>query len=225
MFSIRPYQPDDINDLYRICLKTGDTGADATGLYADPELLGHVYVGPYVTLEPELCFVLTKVNRHKPRPGTKAGSNDKVDDNYPEVCGYVLATRNSAEFRDRCESDWYPSLRRQYRFPDDGDTSVDAKIIRSIHRGHQSFPSELYPAHLHVDLLPVAQGQGYGRQLMHTVFNALQKFGVAGVQLNVGPRNQNAIGFYEHLGFKRMQNNNSFITLTMTLNKSYFVDD
>jgi hypothetical protein len=43
---IRGYRAGDLRDLYRICLQTGDSGADATGLFRDPELLGCRRCGP-----------------------------------------------------------------------------------------------------------------------------------------------------------------------------------
>src|SRR5665213_4601378 len=43
MTDIRPYRADDLAALYEICLKTGDSGKDATALYDDPKLIGHVY--------------------------------------------------------------------------------------------------------------------------------------------------------------------------------------
>ena len=43
---IRPYRPSDLDELYRICLLTGDAGQDATALYQDPRLLGHIFAAP-----------------------------------------------------------------------------------------------------------------------------------------------------------------------------------
>ena len=37
---------------------------------------------------------------------------------------------------------------------------------------------------------------------MATLFEALKARGVSGVHLGVGRRNERAIGFYEHLGFR-----------------------
>jgi hypothetical protein len=54
---IRPYQPDDLDDLYRVCLQTADNGRDGTSLFRDPKLPGHVYAGPYAIFEPSLAFV------------------------------------------------------------------------------------------------------------------------------------------------------------------------
>ena len=83
-FRIRPYQPDDLDDLCRICLQTADNGQDATSLFRDPKLPGYVYVAPYVTLEPSLAFVA------EDRTGlggyivgaldTRAPSQDQADD-------------------------------------------------------------------------------------------------------------------------------------------------
>ncbi len=61
-----------------------------------------------------------------------------------------------------------------------------------------------YPSHLHVDLLPDAQGGGNGRRLLGTLFDALRADGVRGVHLGVAEDNVSAIGFYEHLGFTRL---------------------
>src|SRR5947208_16634148 len=83
-FTIRPYHPSDLVALYRVCLLTGDNGSDASQIYRDAELLGHIYVAPYVVLEPDLCFVL-------------------LHDGVP--CGYVLGTRDSAAFRTRTEQE------------------------------------------------------------------------------------------------------------------------
>jgi ribosomal protein S18 acetylase RimI-like enzyme len=182
-FDIRPYHPSDLYMLYRICLLTGDSGKDASAMYRDPELLGHVYAAPYAHFEPDLCFILTR-------------------DNAP--IGYVLGTRDSTQFFARCEAEWYPQLRQRYPKPADDDTSPDASMIRSIHTIKSVFAErEPYPAHLHIDLLPAGQGQGQGRRMMQTFLNRLRELRISGVSLGVGRRNTGAIGFYERMGFHR----------------------
>ena len=57
MAQIRGFRPDDLDALYRICLATGDAGADAAHLYRDPKLIGHVYAGGYAAISPETVFV------------------------------------------------------------------------------------------------------------------------------------------------------------------------
>lgn len=184
-FTIRPYAPPDLPHLYRVCLLTGDSGADASGLYRDPDLLGHFYAAPYAVHEPDLTFVLA---------------------DEEGVCGYVLGCRDSNAFAAWMEAEWLPPLRRKYPLPPEGDASKDAAMIRLIHKGY--LPSSLtpqYPAHLHIDLLPRAQGQGQGRKLMEVFLNRLRELGVPGVHLGVGRRNVGAVAFYERMGFVRLQ--------------------
>ncbi len=84
--------------------------------------------------------------------------------------------------------------------------SRDEALVEQIHRPHRTDPSVLgdYPSHLHVDLLPSAQGGGNGRRLMEVLFDALRAAGSPGVHLGVAEDNASAIGFYEHLGFTRL---------------------
>ena len=58
MSEIRPYRPSDRDDVYDICVRTGASGADATGLYSDDDLLPDIFTGPYVTYQPDLAFVV-----------------------------------------------------------------------------------------------------------------------------------------------------------------------
>ncbi len=196
-FAIRRYHPSDLPWLYRICLLTGDTGADASALYHDPDLLGHFYAAPYAVFEPELCFVLT---------------------NAGTPCGYVLGTRDSASFSQRCERDWFPLLRDRYPLPDPDDQSRDAQMIRLIHAGYRA-PADLaaYPAHLHIDLLASAQRLGWGRELIQTFITQLRTLHVRGVHLGVGKKNVGAIQFYERVGFVRVQEHEGWIAFGMQL--------
>lgn len=196
-FSIRPYHPADLYSLYEICLKTGYGGEDATHRYQDPQLLGHLYAAPYAVFEPDLCFVLT----HEDAP-----------------VGYILGTRDSAAFVEHCERDWFPVLRRRYPLPPTENTSPDAGIIRAIHQGHSVDPEFAeYPAHLHIDLLPIGQGQGWGRRMMQTFLDRLRALDVPGVHLGVGIQNERAIGFYERVGFVRVLEANTWLGLGMKL--------
>jgi hypothetical protein len=83
--------------MYRVCRLTGAAGADASALYRDPELLGHVYCGPYPTADPGLTWVVT-------------------DDEG--VAGYVVGTADTAGFAAWQESSWWPALRERYPLPD-----------------------------------------------------------------------------------------------------------
>jgi ribosomal protein S18 acetylase RimI-like enzyme len=183
---IRVAARDDQPTMYEICRLTGDAGADATGLHDDPDLLGAVYVGPYLALEPELAFV-------------------GVDDTG--VAGYVLGAADTATFEADCEQRWWPALRDRYPEPPaSGPRTADEKLHQLIHHPRRISPTLLdrYPAHLHIDLHPRAQGRGLGRRLMEILLDALRDRGAPGVHLGVAAANHRAIGFYTHLGFDRI---------------------
>jgi ribosomal protein S18 acetylase RimI-like enzyme len=194
-FEIRPYHPSDLYSLYKICRLTGNSGKDATDIYEAPELLGHFYAAPYAVLEPDVCFVVT--NNGKP-------------------CGYMIGTKDSQKFYERCEKEWFPVLRRRYPLLD--DDSMDAKIIKRIHKGHIVKPElKDYPAHLHIDLLPETQGQGIGRKIMEVFVSRLKELNVPALHLEVGKANHGAIKFYEKIGFHKIHEYEYSIAFGMKL--------
>jgi len=196
-FKIRLYHPCDLTSLYRICLKTGNSGEDASGMFTDPDLAGHFFAAPYAVLEPDLCFVLTRCG---------------------EPCGYILGTRDSQAFAERCEQEWYPLLRNRYPVPSPDDMTYDARIIRMIHEGYHPREDVLaYPAHLHIDILPAGQGRGFGRTLMSHFIDALEELTVPALHLEVGKANQGAIKFYERVGFHRIHEYEKSIAFGMWL--------
>ena len=186
---IRDYRADDLDALYRICLQTADSGQDATALFRDPELPGHVYVRPYVTYEPALAFV-----------AEDAGV----------VGGYIVAALDSRAFEHRLEQDWWPAMRDRYPEPSaDLAERVSLPERYAIHDIHHPFGApeqvtERFPSHLHVNLLPRMQRRGIGRRLIATLTARLHEQGSPGLHLLVGSSNQQAIGFYRHIGFAEL---------------------
>jgi ribosomal protein S18 acetylase RimI-like enzyme len=183
---IRPVEPADRQELYDISAETGDAGADARPLYRNVELLAEIWVGPYLEIEPGLAFVA-------------------ADDRGP--VGYVLGAADTTAFEAECEARWWPALRARYPEPPPGAAiTPDARLIRRIHHPPLT-PRDVvaeFPAHLHIDIRARGQGRGVGRRLMTTLFDALLQRSVDGVHLGVDVRNTRAIGFYEHLGFRRV---------------------
>ena len=187
-FAIRPYRPDDLDALYRICLETGDTGEDATHLYSDPKLLGELYAAPYALKEPDLTFV--------------------VEDSAG-VCGYILGTLETRAFDAWLERTWFPPLRERYPQPtgDRENWTRDERIIEQFYET-RSFNESLlgdYPSHLHIDLLPRAQSSVNGRALMETFLAALRAKGSPGVHLGTSPQNVRAERFYLKMGFHELK--------------------
>lgn len=64
--------------------------------------------------------------------------------------------------------------------------------------------ADTYPAHLHIDIAEDFTGGGCGRMLMDTLLARLRADGVRGVVFGVAAANRRAVGFYEHMGFKKL---------------------
>jgi ribosomal protein S18 acetylase RimI-like enzyme len=182
---LRPYRPDDLDALYEICLRTGDSGKDATPIVADPTLFGEVFAAPYGVLEPEHAIVL--------------------DDGTGRAIGYVLGALDTAAFEAHCEAEWWPALRERHPMGS-GAVPMDELLIAIFHHPSTTDPEVLvdHPSHLHIDLLPEAQGQGWGRRMMTAMRDLLAADGSRGLHLGVSARNHDALAFYEHLGLAKI---------------------
>lgn len=180
---VRPATANDLPGAYRVCLLTGDAGRDATAIHQDPNLLGHVFVGPYVVGSPDLALVLA---------------------DGEGIAGYCLAVADTRGFELWEEASWWPALRAQY--PPLHDDSPDAALIDLIHTPPVAPDAVVaeFPAHLHIDLLERARGLGLGRVLIERQLHDLRARRVQGVHLDVASDNANAIAFYRHLGFEEV---------------------
>ena len=177
---IRNAEPRDRDALYDVCLTCGDAGKDASGLLDDAELLGAVYVGPYLALEPATCLTL----------------------DLDGAAGYALGTPDTRAFQQRAEREWWPALRERYPL-DLPRRELDAALVAEIWAPPVAPDDvvEQWPAHLHIDLLERARGTGWGRRLMAELMTRLAEAGASGVHLMVASSNLDAIGFYRVLGF------------------------
>jgi GNAT superfamily N-acetyltransferase len=161
--TIRPYRAGDEPGAYHVCMKTGDHGKDGEPFYReDPDALGRIFVGPYLTYEPELSLIL---------------------EDGEGICGYALGAFDSRRFYERYEKEWRPRLCSQFPEPT-GDPSQWSRV-QQVHSWyhHPDYycpePYDDYPAHLHIDLLERAQGRGFGRRMMEQVMELLRRRGVA----------------------------------------------
>jgi ribosomal protein S18 acetylase RimI-like enzyme len=201
---IRRYRSGDLRALYLVCLRTGNSGGDATALYRDPELLGHIYAGPYGMFEPALAFV--------------------VEDEHG-VGGYCLGALDTRAFEQRLEERWWPSLRARYAEPDVASRdqwTPDEQAAYLIHHPWRTDDGLVahYPSHLHLDLLPRFQAQGHGRQLIGVQLTALRDRGSGGVHLYVTSGNHRALGFYRHLGFDELRADGGYLLGMKLLNRA-----
>lgn len=183
--SIRPAQARDRAAVYEICLETGDAGRNASGQYDDPDLIGHIYAGSYVALDGVISFV--------------AEDGDGV-------LGYAVGAADTRGFEQRLERDWWPSLRERYPEPagDPATWTMDARRIWSIHHPSR-VPEEIvqaYPAHIHMNLLPCAQGRRIGSRLLEAWLAEARKNGSGAVHAGVSAVNAAGLAFWRSRGFE-----------------------
>lgn len=185
--TLRRYAPRDRAAVYDICIRTGHDGEDARDVYARAELVPEIWAGPYLALMPDLAWVA-------------------VDD-ADEPVGYVLGVADTVAFAAACEDRWWPAARARNPVPAQGAPASDASLYRALHDPPGPLPGLVaaYPAHLHVDLLPRAQGTGTGRALLETLFAELRRRRVPGLHLGASDTNTRAIAFYEHLGLRVLE--------------------
>lgn len=183
MTSIRPFRAGDEAALADICLRTADAGGDATGLLEDDTLWGDIFVLPYVARHPDLAFVVA------------------TDDE--RVAGYVVATDDTRAFEDWFGVSWWPK-RRERVASAAGERTRDLRAYADARRAGAEPFGDTHPAHLHIDLLPELQGQGWGRRLIDRVVEELRLRGVTGLHLVASADNTGAAVFYDRLGFVRL---------------------
>ena len=181
---VRPYHPNDRDAVYEICIRTADAGGDARGIFSDDDLMPDVYAGPYVHLEPGLAFVVEDEGR---------------------AVGYVLGVADTAAFAEAFRERWLPLVASR-RPVSSTPVTREELLVDTLHHPERMVRPELaaYPAHLHIDLLPPAQGRGWGRQLIRRLLAELRSRGVGAVHLTYAAENASAAAFYLRLGFREV---------------------
>ena len=200
---IRPARSDDWRGAYEVCLRTGDFGRDGTPLFAeDPEALGRLFVGPYLSYELSRALVVELEGA---------------------LVGYAFGALDSKQFYDRYEREWRPSLCARY--PDPCGPIETWSRVQHVHHWyhHPDYfcppPYTQFPSHLHIDLLPVVQGRGLGRAMLERVMARLHDEGSPGAHLGVSLRNESAMGFYRRLGFVELARNGEGLEACVYLGK------
>jgi ribosomal protein S18 acetylase RimI-like enzyme len=187
---IRRYRPADRDALREVCVRTARAGGDARGLFTDDRLWADIFLDPYLEFEPDLAFVI---------------------ETDGAAVGYIVATADTARFVERYREEWMPRLAQRHPRPPAGlevesAESLEVAITRLAFHPDRMLRDgiEAYPAHLHIDLLPEAQGRGWGRALVDRLLVELAGRGIQGVHLGMDPANTGARAFYLRLGFAEL---------------------
>ena len=195
---VRKFQAEDRLDLYNVCLATGDSGASAVHLYNQKDMLGEIYVGPYLSFQPDLSFTL-------------------IQDG---VAGYALAALDTSSFENTLRNEWWPLILEKYNGRSPENFNEREKNLFSYIQNPPLRSKEVisqYPSHLHIDLLEKAQGRGIGKAMMLLVLETLREQGSKGVHLGMGAQNARAFTFYTKLGFSLLDKNDAEWTMGLKL--------
>jgi ribosomal protein S18 acetylase RimI-like enzyme len=185
MPQIRPFRPGDESALASVCLRTAASGGDATGLLADDDIWASIFVLPYLEHDPVFASVVV------------------ADSGEP--AGYIVATGDTDAFESWFADTWWPRFAERWPEPAEELTRQD-RLLRYAYsrRGGRNPYAAAYPAHLHIDLLPQLQRQGFGRRLIELLQQQLRDAGITGLHVVPGAANAGAVSFYERLGFTRL---------------------
>jgi len=196
--AVRKFQEDDRSHLYHVCLATGDSGASALHLYNEKEMLGEIYVGPYLSFQPDLSLTLIKDG----------------------VAGYALAALDTRTFEDTLSKQWWPAILEKYESHSPENFNEREKNLFDYIQNPPLRPKVIvdqYPSHIHIDLLETAQGRGIGKAMMQLLLEMLREKGSKGVHLGMGSQNARAFAFYTKLGFTLLDKNDDEWTMGLKL--------
>lgn len=179
---LRAAKVADLPDLLRVCLETGDSGKDATHLHKLTELVGDIYVAPYVLHEPDFAFALS------------------ADD---QIVGYLLGVLDTHNFESLLAEKYWPLAKVKYQQINFEITPADQELLNELEK--QGFSEESliskYPSHLHIDIIESHQGAGYGKSMITFLLTELKNAGSPGVHLHMSASNDRARAFYKKFGF------------------------
>lgn len=150
--------------------------ATAKEYVENKELVCTLYCDYYYEQEPESVFVV-------------ADENDNA-------VGYILCAKDYGKFFKDFNRIYLDKVKKLSR-----TKALEQRLMPLLY----TKIAKEYPAHLHIDLLPVCQGQGWGTKLVEKLCEHLKQQNIKGLSLGVGADNKGAIRFYERLGFKKVK--------------------
>ena len=185
---VRPYDHADRADLIAAFGRAG-SGAPGGEAWGHEASVADVYLTPYLDLEPGSVFVVTVDGR---------------------PAGYLAGCVDDARFPSEDER-FAAAARRHRLWRRPGPALHLARAAydgwRCRRRGEpvaEELSDPRWPSHLHIDIAPEARGTGAGSRLMELWFERLRAAGSPGCYLQTSAENTRAVGFFEHVGFRRL---------------------
>jgi ribosomal protein S18 acetylase RimI-like enzyme len=184
---IRAFRPADEDRVREICFNTALYGRPIGSVLDDSRLVTDALIGYHIRFEPESLFV-AEVD------GRVAGylSGCLSDARFQRLYATRVAPRLALRFVTR--GHW---LRFRVRRLFDASVTLAGRA-RAARKGRL----DAYPAHLHTNLDPGAQGRGIGSALIEAFFARLRDRRIGGVHLSTGTEGGKA--FFAKHGFERL---------------------
>lgn len=188
-FRIRPYRSSDRRAVREVCYLTGYMGEPAEWMWRDQESFSDIFTGYWTDRESEHALVA------------------ELDG---AVVGYLLGCIDSRRVWNAGKLVARHGFVRGIAFRP-GTSRMFWRMIKdgigdSIK--HRLPPPTYYdarwPAHLHIDLLPVCRRGGVGSALVGRWLDSLRLAHVAGCHLQTMAENTSAIAFFERMGFAKL---------------------
>ncbi len=185
---IRPYEAADRAGVRRVCYLTGFMGDPVDWMWADEESFADMFTGYWTDREPGSATVA------------------EIDG---EVVGYLLGCRDSRKVWNVGKLFVHHGFGRRVAFQR-GTAGVFWRMVADgftdslRHRlPPPTYYDERWPAHLHIDLLPVCRHKGVGEALVNRWLRTLRDEKVPGCHLQTMAENTRAISFFEKMGFAK----------------------
>lgn len=154
-----------------------ETSGLPTKTQKDRDFLNLMFNDYYAVVEGENCFVA-------------------ADDN-DEAVGYILCAENFEHYYKTFSGLYMPLIKK---------LGFKYYTMALSEIGVHSLFRKKYPAHLHIDILPVCQGKGTGTALVNELKDHLKEKGINSLMLSCGMGNKRAIKFYEKNDFRMIAN-------------------
>jgi ribosomal protein S18 acetylase RimI-like enzyme len=186
--SVRPYRPEDREQVRRICYETGFMGESVDWFWRDRRSFADMFCGWWIDHQLESALV-AELNG--------------------EVAGYLLGCEDSR----LVASEAFILFRQFFGRACCLRAGTAGVMWRMVGEGildgiRGTLPPTRvwdlrWPAHLHIDLLPECRGQGVGAQLVRAWLTSLRERSIPGCHLQTLAENKDSIGFFEAMGFER----------------------
>ncbi|XP_067884793.1 protein O-GlcNAcase isoform X2 [Heterodontus francisci] len=157
-YTIRPFVQEDKKALYSMCWERHNAKSqekDRVDVY--PDLTGDRFLGHFLTLSPDYCFVLQ---------------------DEEELCGCALGALEIRSFLKGCEAAWFPAMQEKYSKPTAlNNLTPTQELLMFFHNEKPSYPESLlyhFPSLIQLSVNPLMQDSSEARNLVICLMTALK---------------------------------------------------